>query len=75
MNSRLRLDVHGTVGTPTAADLVIRGDKYPRRVKAFANVLRTNNLISFKPDSTFQLVPGAFNRVMTTILPKQPGNQ
>lgn len=75
MNSRLRLDVHGTVGTPTVADLVIRGDKYPRRVKAYANILPSNHMISFKPDSTFQLVPGAYNRIMATILPKQLGYQ
>jgi hypothetical protein len=73
--SRLRLDVHGTVGTPTVADLVIRGDRFPRRVKAYASVLPTTQMISFKPESSFQLVPGAYNRIMTTIIPKQLGYQ
>mmetsp|Transcript_15418 Transcript_15418/g.16702 ORF Transcript_15418/g.16702 Transcript_15418/m.16702 type:complete len:1790 (+) Transcript_15418:1-5370(+) len=73
--SRLRLDIHGIVGTPTAADLVIRGDRYPRRVRAFASSLSTSQLIHFKPESAFQLVPGAYNRVMATIIPKQLGNK
>ena len=71
--SRMRLDIHGTVGAPTAADLVIRGDRHPRRVRAYASTLATTQEISFKPDSVFQLVPGAYNRVLTTIIPKQLG--
>lgn len=71
--SRLRLDIHGTVGSPTAADLVVRGDRSLRRARAFASTLASTQQISFKPDSVFQLVPGAYNRVLTTIIPKQLG--
>ena len=74
MHSRLRLDIHGTVGTPSTADLVIRGDQFPRRVKAFASTSQAQ-FVHFKPDNVFQMVPGAYNRVMTTVQPKYIGNR
>jgi hypothetical protein len=74
MHSRLRLDVHGTVGTVSTADLVLRGDQYPRRVRTFASTSQAQ-FIRFKPENVFQLVANAYNRVMTTIQPKYMGNR
>lgn len=70
----MRLDVHGTVGSPTTADLVLRGDKFPRRARAYASTSQTQ-FIRFKPENVFQLVPGAYNRVIATIQPKYVGNR
>lgn len=74
VHSRLRLDVHGTVGAVSAADLVIRGDQYPRRVQAFALPSPFFQL-SFKPSVPMQLIPNAYNRILTCIQPKVSGNQ
>jgi hypothetical protein len=72
--SRLHLDVHSMVRSPSAADLVIRGDQYPRRVRAFSTQSSAYG-VAFKPENVFQLVPGAYNRVMTTVQPKVLGNR
>lgn len=58
VHARLRLDVHATVGTANAADLVLRGDTFPRRVRAFALPTPTHAL-AFKPDNTFQVSDGS----------------
>ncbi len=74
MHSRLRLDIHGTVGAVSTADLVIRGDQHSRRVRAFASSSQTQ-FVRFKPENVFQLVSNAYNRVMTTVQPKYMGNR
>lgn len=75
--SRLRLDVQSLVRSPTAADLVVRGDRYSRRVRAYASHANCTAAysIDFKPENVFTLVPGAYNRVMTVVQPKQLGGR
>lgn len=72
VQTRQRLDIHGSVGAVSCADLVIRGDKYPRRVCAYATPA-PNDVVAFKPDTIFQLVPGAYNRVALNVHPKTVG--
>lgn len=71
VQSRQRLDVHGSVGAVVNNDLVVRGDRFARRVRAFASA--TSDAVSFRPESVFQLVPGAYNRVALALVPKQVG--
>jgi len=74
IHSRLRLDIHGIIGSGSVADLVLRGDQHPRRVRSFASAYSPAQKISFKPESIFQLIPGAYNRVVMNIQPKQLGS-
>ncbi|KAG5181617.1 hypothetical protein JKP88DRAFT_270043 [Tribonema minus] len=60
VHSRLRLDVHATLGQASAANLVVRGDRYSRRVRCFSSAPGD---CEFDPPTTFQLVSGAYNRV------------
>ena len=53
-------------------DLVIRGDRYPRRAKAFCS-FNAFDRVSFRPENVFQLIPGAYNRVSAVVNPKQVG--
>jgi len=59
VQSRLRLDVHASVGQSTKSELVIQGDKFARRVNLYASSAAE---CDFDPNGPFQLVPGAFNR-------------
>lgn len=71
VHSRTRLDIHGTVGGTAAGDLVIRGDnRHPRRVRAFGLPAPALLQLGFKPANVFQLVPGAFNRVVIAVRAK-----
>ena len=72
VQTRQRLDIHGNVGSAALADLVVRGDRFPRRVRAYA-LPSAADTVSFKPDTVFQLVPGAYNRVALSICPKMIG--
>lgn len=72
MHTRQRLDIHGTVGSAALADLVVRGDRFARRSRAYA-MPSAADVINFKPDTVFQLVPGAYNRVALSISPKLVG--
>ncbi|KAG5181621.1 hypothetical protein JKP88DRAFT_349186 [Tribonema minus] len=70
VHSRLRLDVHATLGQASAADLVVRGDRYSRRVRCFTSAPAD---CEFDPPSTFQLVSGAYNRVDMRYRPTRTG--
>lgn len=72
--SRLRLDVQSMVRSPSAADLVVRGDRFSRRARAFCSQSSAYS-VAFKPENVFQLVPGAYNRIMTTVQPKALGHR
>lgn len=73
VQTRQRLDFHCAVGSAYPIDLVIRGDKFGRRARAFASAYTQDDRIRFSPSNTFQLVPGAFNRVAVTYAPASPG--
>lgn len=73
VQSRQRLDVNASVGGNAALDLVVRGDKFARRAKAF--VSPTVDMVRFRPDTTFQIVPGAYNRVEMNYFPSQIGSR
>ena len=72
VQSRQRLDVHSNVGSTAAVDLVVRGDRYARRVRAFASP--SPDAFAFSPQQVFQLVPGAYNRVAVGYTPKAIGS-
>lgn len=59
VQARLRMDVHSLLGQQSPADLVVRGDRYSRKVRAFSSAPAE---VSFEPANAFQLVPGAYNR-------------
>ena len=63
VSSRLKKDVHASLGTATQAELVVRGDPHhqaPRRVQAYAS----NQLeVAFSPAGPFHLAPAALTRV------------
>lgn len=59
VQARLRMDVHSLLGQQSPADLVVRGDRYSRKVRAFSSAPAE---VSFEPENAFQLVPGAYNR-------------
>jgi len=68
--------MHGTVGSVVSLDLVVRGDRYSRRARAFTShstSLSAN--VSFIPENAFQLVPGAYNRVVLKLSPKISGTR
>ena len=71
VQTRQKLDIHSAVGGSAQLDLVMRGDRFARRVKAFASA--TPDAISFQPNATFQLVPGAYNRVAARYSPRSMG--
>lgn len=59
VQARLRMDIHSLLGQQSPADLVVRGDHYSRKVRAFSSSLTE---VSFEPANSFQLVPGVYNR-------------
>lgn len=59
VQARLRMDVHSLLGQQSPADLVVRGDRYSRKVRAFSSAPAE---VMFEPANAFQLVPGAYNR-------------
>jgi hypothetical protein len=73
VQSRQRVDLHASVGSTSTVDLVVRGDRYARRARAFAS--QGADQIAFEPKSTFQLIPGAFNRVAVQFSPRLLGSR
>ena len=73
IQSRQRLDLHGPVGSSSILDLVVQGDKFARRARAHASF--TTDQLSFVPDTPFQLVPGAYNRVGVKFAPSHIGTK
>ncbi|KAJ1442329.1 hypothetical protein B484DRAFT_442214 [Ochromonadaceae sp. CCMP2298] len=72
VQTRQRLDLHCNLGCAASADLVVRGDRFARRVRAYA-LSSPADSVAFKPDNVFQLVPGAYNRVAVTVSPRAVG--
>lgn len=62
VNTCQRIDIHGNQGSTSHVDLMVRGDKYIRRVKLYANLLSLGN-INFTPRGVFNLVPGAYTKL------------
>jgi len=73
VQSRQRVDLHSTIGSTATVDLVVRGDRYARRARAYAS--QCGDKISFEPKATFQLIPGAFNRVAVQFSPRMLGSR
>lgn len=70
---RQRLDVHGPIGSSSVVDLVVRGDQFPRRARAFISHSVDN--VSIAPTAGFQLTPGAYNRLAVKFVPKSLGTR
>lgn len=70
---RQRLDVHGPIGSSSVIDLVVRGDQFPRRARAFISHSVDN--ISIAPNVGFQLTPGAYNRLAVKFVPRGLGTR
>ena len=73
VQSRQRVDIHASLGSSSSVDLVVRGDRYARRAHAYSS--HCGDRLSFKPKTTFQLVPGAFNRVSVQFSPNLAGSR
>jgi Ca2+-binding EF-hand superfamily protein len=73
VETRQKLDVHSSVGSATNLDLVMKGDRFARRVRTYASA--TQDSLTFQPGGTFQLVPGAYNRVSATYAPRAMGSR
>jgi hypothetical protein len=54
-------------------DLVVRGDSYARRARAF--VSDPQDSVTLSPNAPFQLTPGAYNRVAVKFTPKEMGTR
>lgn len=72
VQTRQKMDVHGVVGSILSTDLVIKGDRYARRVKAFCSNA-VHDKVSTQPEGVFQLVPGAYNRIAFNLMPQLSG--
>ena len=70
VQSRLRADVHATLGQAATSELVVRGDRHARVVKLYSSEPRET---VFDPPSAFQLVPGAHNKIAVRHRPRAPG--
>ena len=70
---RQRLDVHGPIGSSSVIDLVVRGDQFPRRARAFISQSVDN--VSIAPNVGFQLTPGAYNRLAVKFVPRGLGTR
>jgi Ca2+-binding EF-hand superfamily protein len=73
VQTKQKLDVNSPVGTTACFDLVTKGDRYSRRVRTFCSA--TSDRIAFEPESGFQLVPGAYNRVVARYCPRSVGSR
>lgn len=76
VHSRLRADANGLAGQGVGCSLVVRGDRTPRVVKAFAGDCfagpRTTTAY-FDPPNAFRLVPNAHNKFAVSFRPTAPG--
>ena len=68
VHSRLRADLNGVAGQAAGVELVVRGDRTPRVVKAYAAVAGGADIAgatgdaTFDPPNEFRLVPHAHNK-------------
>lgn len=60
VSSRLCKDVHAALGQATTTDLVVRGDRHMRRVRAYAS---NGPEVNFMPASVFQLASTVYNQL------------
>ena len=67
------MDIHASLGSVSSVDLVVRGDRYARRAHAYSS--HCGDRMNFEPNTTFQLVPGAFNRVAVQFSPNVAGTR
>jgi hypothetical protein len=72
VDTRQRADVHGCVGALVSSDLVVRGDRYARRARAYVTNSEACE-VSCLPDAVFQLIPGAYNRLSLNLVSKVAG--
>ena len=73
VQSRQSIFLHSSVGGSSSVDLVVRGDRFTRRAKAYSS--QSLDKTEFSPDSIFQLIPGAYNKVALQHHPKQVGTR
>lgn len=71
VQSRQSIFLHSSVGGSSTIDLVVRGDRFTRRAKAYSS--QSLDRVEFSPDNIFQLIPGAYNKVALRYHPKQTG--
>jgi hypothetical protein len=71
VQTRQNVHLHASIGGSSSVDLVVRGDRFTRRARAFAS--QATDKLLFHPESTFQLIPGAFNKVSLRYFPKHSG--
>ena len=71
VQSRQSIFLHSSVGGSSTVDLVVRGDRFTRRAKAYSS--QSLDKTEFSPDNIFQLIPGAYNKVSLRYHPKQTG--
>ena len=67
------MDIHSSLGTSASVDLVVRGDRFARRAHAYST--QCGDRLNFEPKNSFQLVPGAFNRIGVQFRPNQAGSR
>lgn len=73
VQTRQKLDIHGVVGSRRTFDLVIRGDRFSRRIQAFSSC--SQDILSFSPHGTTQMVTGVFNKISGLYIPKLSGHR
>jgi hypothetical protein len=71
-HSRLKMDTHAAVGSSSDVSIVVRGDKFGRRVQAFAS---SPQLLSFQSSHVMQLTAGVYNRILARYNPRCIGTK
>ena len=77
VHSRLRADANGVAGQAVGVELVVRGDRSPRVVRAFAGLAAPGGDqkdVAFDPPTDFRLVPNAHNKFGIHYRPRLAGN-
>ncbi|RYY70244.1 hypothetical protein EON63_22820 [archaeon] len=64
--------VQGMLRSVCACDVMVRGDRYPRRVRVYGGQSGAYT-ITHKPEGVFQLTPSAYNKVLVCVQPKRLG--
>jgi len=77
VHSRLRADVNCVAGQSAGVELVVRGDRAPRVVRAYAQAAGgdVSQTCSFDPPGNFRLVPNAHNKFAIHYRSSQAGAQ
>eukprot|EP01035_Chromulina_nebulosa_P017502 gene17502-23058_t len=69
-----RIDTVGSFGGVSKIELLVKGDRFNRRLKAFTT-LESNQSISFNPKNIFNLIPGSYSKISAEILNKTFGTR